>query len=322
MFKGYRIVVRQPGGPEAMEREDTEFAGPGPGELLMESEAIGLNFIDTYHRSGLYPLPLPFTIGSESAGTILAVGHGVTGFAPGDRIGCVQGGSAYATHRIVKAAQAVRLPDGISSEVAAATMLKGFTASYLVEDIPDLKAGDIALVHSAAGGVGSLLVPWLMDKGVVVVAHSGSAEKASRVAATHSLCVPLEELPQALREATGGRGADVVYDGVGAASWNTSLACLRKRGLMVSYGNASGPVAPINLIDLMKAGSISVIRPTMFDFVETPEMLATTAGRLFDRLERGVVSARIGQRFALTDAPAAHRAIEARETTGSTVLLP
>lgn len=320
MVQGYRIVVRSTGGTDVLEREDMPFPEPGPGELLIENEAIGLNFIDTYHRTGLYPLPLPFTPGSESAGKVLAIGPGVEGFETGDRVGCVQGGAAYATHRTIHAAHAVRLPEGVSTHAAAATMLKGFTASYLAEDLMALKPGDIALVHSAAGGVGSILVPWLMDKGVTVIAHVGTPEKAAGVIAAHVLSCPFDALPEALREATGGRAADVVFDGVGAAAWDASLACLRPRGLMVSFGNASGPVPPVLLTDLMKAGSIFVVRPTMGDFIATPEMLETTASRLFSRIERGIVVPRIGQRYALTDVAEAHRALEARETTGSTLL--
>jgi len=322
MIEGYRLVVRAHGGPEAIEREDFAFADPGADELLIETEAIGLNFIDVYYRSGLYPASLPIAPGSESAGRVVAVGPGVTDFAPGDRVGCVQGEGAYASHRTIKAAQAVRLPDAITSEIAAASMLKGFTTSYLAEDIVPLQPGAVALVHSAAGGVGSLLVPWLRDKGVVVVAHAGTPAKAARVDADHALSVSFEALPQALLEATGGRKADVVYDGVGRASWSASLACLRKRGLMVSYGNASGAVPPVALTDLMRAGSLMVVRPTLADYIGTPDDLARTANHLFDRIERGVVTPLIGQRFALREAADAHRALEARQTTGSTILLP
>ncbi|VWX53729.1 quinone oxidoreductase [Novosphingobium sp. 9U] len=322
MVDGYRLVIREHGGPEAITREDTRFADPGRSELLIETEAVGLNFIDVYYRTGLYQAPLPMTLGSESAGRVIAIGQGVDGFKPGDRVGCAQGEGAYATHRTIKAGQAVRLPDAISSEVAAASMLKGFTACYLAEDIIPLKAGDVALVHSAAGGVGSLLVPWLRDKGVIVVGHAGTPEKAAGIDADHALSCSFEELPTALLQATGGRKADVVFDGVGKASWSASLACLRKRGLMVSYGNASGAVPPVALTDLMRAGSVMVIRPTLADYIATPDDLAHTAQRLFDRIERGVVKPVIGQRFALSDAADAHRALEARETTGSTVLIP
>jgi len=322
MVQGYRLVVHAHGGPDAIEREDYTFPEPAAGELLIESEAVGLNFIDVYYRTGLYPAPLPLPLGSESAGRVVAIGPGVEGFAVGDRVGCVQGDGAYASHRTIKALQAVRLPTTVSAEVAAASMLKGFTACYLAEDIIPLRPGDVALVHSAAGGVGSLMVPWLRDKGVIVVAHAGTPEKAANVPADHVLSCSFEELPQALLEATDGRKADIVYDGVGKASWSASLACLRKRGLMVSFGNASGAVPPVALTDLMRAGSLMVIRPTMADFIATPHDLAHTAERLFDRIARGVVAPVIGQRFALEDAAEAHRALEARQTSGSTVLIP
>jgi NADPH:quinone reductase len=319
---GYRMLVRAHGGPEAIEREDFAFPRPGPGEVLFETEAVGLNFIDVYYRIGLYDAPLPIALGSESAGTVVAVGDGVTDIAPGDRVGCAQGHGAYASHRIVPADKVVKLPAAIGCEAAAATMLKGFTASYLVEDIGRFSGGETALVHSAAGGVGSVLVPWLRDRGVTVIAHAGSVEKVADVDALVRLSCPFDELPGAVDEATGGRGVDVVYDGVGKASWDASLASLRRRGLMVSYGNASGAVPPVLLTDLMKAGSITVVRPTLADYIATPEMLATTADRLFSRIERGVLRPRIGQRFALSEVAEAHRALEARETTGSTVLVP
>jgi NADPH2:quinone reductase len=322
MVQGYRLVVHAHGGPDAIERENYIFPEPAAGELLIETEAVGLNFIDVYYRTGLYPAPLPLPLGSESAGRVVAIGPGVEGFAVGDRVGCVQGDGAYASHRTIKASQAVRLPMAVSAEVAAASMLKGFTACYLAEDIIPLAPGDLALIHSAAGGVGSLLVPWLRDKGVIVVAHAGTPEKAASVPADHVLSCSFEELPQALLEVTDGRKADVVYDGVGKASWSASLACLRKRGLMVSFGNASGAVPPVALTDLMRAGSLMVIRPTMADFIATPQDLAQTAERLFDRIARGVVAPVIGQRFALEDAAEAHRALEARQTSGSTVLIP
>lgn len=322
MIEGYRLVVRAYGGPEVIEREHCTFADPAADELLIENDAVGLNFIDVYYRTGLYPAALPITLGSESAGRVVAVGQEAHGFAVGDRVGCAQGDGAYASHRAIKAAQAVHLPDAISAEMAAATMLKGSTACYLAEDIIALKSGDVALVHSAAGGVGSLLVPWLRDKGVVVVAHVGSQAKAAGVKADHVLNCSFEELPQALSSVLGGRKADVVYDGVGKASWQASLACLRRRGLMVSYGNASGAVPPVPLTDLMRAGSIMVIRPTLADYIATGEALVRTGDRLFDRIARGVVTPVIGQRFALDDAARAHEALESRQTTGSTILVP
>jgi NADPH2:quinone reductase len=316
------MIVRVHGGPEAIEREAFDPGEPGPGELLVANEATGLNFIDIYHRVGLYDLPLPIALGSEAAGTVVAIGAGVSDFAVGDRVGSVSAPGAYATHRLVPAARAFRIPQGISSEDAAAAMLKGFTACYLAEDMIALAPGQSALVHSAAGGVGSILVSWLRDKGVTTIAHAGTAEKAAGVDADHSLTGDFAALAGQVREITGGRGVDVVYDGVGKDSWAASLASLKRRGLMASYGNASGPVPPVALLELMRGGSLFVTRPTLADYIAKPEDLAHTAERLFDRMQRGVVNVHIGQRYALADAADAHRALEARRTTGSTVLLP
>ncbi|KXU33210.1 quinone oxidoreductase [Sphingobium sp. 22B] len=316
------MVARTHGGPEVIAREEFDPGLPGEGELLIAQDAVGLNFIDTYFRSGLYPAPLPTPIGAEGAGHVAAVGPGVTGFAVGDKVGCAVGLGAYATHRMVRADQTVRIPDAVTTQDAAAMMLKGMTACYLAEDIVTLEAGQFALVHAAAGGVGSVLVPWLRDKGVVVIAHCGSAEKAAKVDAEHSLYGGFDSLASAVREITGGRGVDVVYDGVGKDSWSASLALLKRRGLMVSYGNASGAVPPISLLELSRGGSLYVTRPTLFDYIATPEELARTAERLFDRMARGVVRTVVGQRFALADAADAHRALEARQTTGSTLLIP
>jgi NADPH2:quinone reductase len=215
----------------------------------------------------------------------------------------------------------VRLPASITSEDAAATMLKGFTACYLAEDTIALAPGQVALVHSAAGGVSSLLVPWLRDRGVCVIAHVGTAAKAANVAADHVLSGPFDDLATQVR-AIAPEGVAAVYDGVGKDSWTASLACLERRGLMVSYGNASGAVPPVSLLELMRGGSLYATRPTLADYTATPEDLARTAERLFDRMQRGVVKAAIGQRFSLSDAADAHRALEARCTTGSTVLIP
>lgn len=318
----WRMVARHFGGPEVIERESFDPGQPGDGELLIATEAVGLNFIDTYYRTGLYEAPLPVPLGSESVGRIIVIGRNVSGFQLGERVGSVSAPGAYASHRIIPAARAIRIPDAISSEAAAATMLKGFTACYLAEDTINLAAGQTALVHSAAGGVGSILVPWLKDKGVTIIAHAGSAAKLAQVDADHKLSGALSELSEQVRTLTQGRGVDVVYDGVGKDSWDASLACLARRGLMVIYGNASGAVPPVSLLQLMKGGSLYVTRPTLADYIATPEDLANTAKRLFDRMESGVVPVAIGQRFALADAADAHRALEARQTTGSTVLLP
>lgn len=322
MKQPYRMIARGFGGPEVIEREAFDPGTPGAGELLIAVEAVGLNFIDTYFRTGLYPAPLPLALGSESAGRVVAVGEGVTGFAAGDRVGCVSAPGAYASHQHIPADRAVRLPEDISAETAAATMLKGFTSCYLAEDTIALQPGQTALVHSAAGGVGSILVPWLRDKGVTVIAHAGSAEKVARVEADHRLSGPFEDLTAQVRALTKGEGVDVVYDGVGRDSWAASLASLKRRGLMASYGNASGAVPPVSLLELMRGGSLYVTRPNLADYISTPADLTHTAARLFDRLRRGVVAANIGQTFALSDAAEAHRALEGRRTMGSTVLVP
>ncbi|EQB06081.1 hypothetical protein L288_11500 [Sphingobium quisquiliarum P25] len=314
--------MRAHGGPDVMEKEEFDLPPLGPTDILIAQDAVGLNYIDTYYRSGLYPADLPLVLGSEGAGYVADMGSEVTGFAIGDKVGCASGLGAYATHRIVPASQVVRIPAEVGTDEAAALMLKGMTACYLAEDTVSLGVGQVALVHAAAGGVGSVLVPWLRDKGVVVIAHSGSAEKAATVQADHSLHGPFESLPGQVRELTGGEGVDVVYDGVGKDSWSASLDCLKRRGLMVSFGNASGAVPPVSLLDLSRRGSLYVTRPTLFDYIATREALDNVAARLFDRVSRGVVRAVIGQRFALEDAAEAHRLLEARQTTGSTVLIP
>lgn len=321
MTTGWRMVARAFGGPEVIAREAFDPGAPAAGEILIATKAAGLNFIDVYHRSGVYPADLPLALGAESVGRVLAVGEGVTGFDEGDRVGCVSGLGAYATHRRFPAGHAVRIPDGIAAEDAAATMLKGFTAGYLAEMTATLRGGETVLVHSAAGGVGAILVPWLRDKRVTVIAHVGSAAKAREVDADHVLTMPFAELAEAVRGLTGGAGAAVAFDGVGQASWDASIASLARRGLMVSYGNASGAAAPVAPLALMRAGSIYLTRPTLGDYIATPDDLATIAEALFDRMRRGVVKPRIGARYPLAQAAEAQRALEARETTGSTVLL-
>lgn len=318
----WRLVVRRHGGPEVIEREEFDPGEPGPGQILIENEVIGLNLIDTYYRKGLYEAPLPIALGSESAGKVVAVGPDVAGFAIGERIGSVNGPGAYATHRLVAADRAVMIPDEIGSEAAAATMLKGFTACYLAEEIAALRPGQTALVHSAAGGVGSILVPWLRHRGVRVIAHAGTDEKAATVNADLSLSCPFDELAEQVLGLTGGSGVDVIFDGVGRASWTASLASLKRRGLMVSYGNASGAVPPVSLLELMHAGSVFVTRPTLADYTVTTDQLRNTADRLFALMHQGVIKPLINQRFALIDAVQAHRAIESRQTMGSTILLP
>jgi NADPH2:quinone reductase len=322
MTQAWRMIARSTGGPEVIKREAFDRPSPAAGEVLIAQDAIGLNFIDTYYRSGLYAAPLPLTLGVEGAGYVAALGAGVGGLQVGDKVGAAGGLGAYSTHRIVAADRVRNFDDAIGTDAAAAMMLKGMTACALAEDVLPLESGQVALVHAAAGGVGSVLVPWLRDKGVIVIAHSGSAKKAATVTADHSLYGPFSELADQVRALTGGRGADVVYDGVGKDSWSTSLASLKRRGMMVSYGNASGPVPPVTLLELSRAGSLYVTRPTVFDYVATREELDHVTARLFERMQRGVVRPLIGQRFALSDVAEAHRQLEARQTVGSTVLVP
>lgn len=324
MANGYRMIVKEHGGPDVVSRETFKIPLPGPDELLIETEAVGLNFIDTYYRKGLYPDALPIRLGSESVGRVIEIGAQVESFSVGDRVGSTQNGGAYASHRLIPATKAIRVPETIEPEIAAAVLLKGLTACYLAEDTFPAKQGDVALVHAAAGGVGSLLVPWLTDKGVTVIAHSGSAQKAASVPAEHSLHCTFEELPGEVARITDGAMCHVAYDGVGAASWTASLASLRARGMMVSYGNASGAVPPVAMLDLMTSGggSLYATRPTLAHYIATPAMLDAAAEKLFSRIESGVLAPRIGQTFALENAAEAHRALEARATTGSTVLIP
>jgi NADPH2:quinone reductase len=322
----YAVVIERTGGPDVLAVREIEVPRPGPGEVLVRHEAVGLNFIDTYHRSGLYPPTLPSGLGSEAAGTVEAVGDDVGGFGQGDRVGYFTGPlGAYASHRTVPAERLVRIPDGISAEQAAAAMLKGCTAEYLIERCARVQEGQAVLVHAGAGGVGSILVPWLKASGVTVIAHAGSpakAEIAKELGADHSLSCPMEALADEVRARTGGAGVPVVLDGVGAASWAASLGSVGRRGLIVSYGNASGPVPPFSALDLLRAGSVFVTRPTLADYARTKEEMRASAARLFEMIGSGVVRVQIGARFPLRDAAEAHRAIESRATTGSTVLIP
>jgi NADPH2:quinone reductase len=326
MSGAWRMIVRNPGGPEALERETFDPGRPGTGEVRLAHRAVGVNYIDTYYRSGLYPLPLPASLGSEAAGVIEEVGDGVTDFAPGDRVAIyMPQPRAYATHSIVPASALIPLPEAISDEVAAAVLLKGLTAWMLAERIAKAGPGQTVLVHAAAGGVGSLLVPWLKSLGATVIAHAGSPEKAARAAALgadHALSGSFDTLASEVRALTGGRGVDSVLDGVGAASWTASLDSIAPRGLMVSYGNASGPVPPFPPLALAQRGSLFLTRPSLGSYTATREEREGGARALFDRIRSGALPVEIGQRYALADAAEAHRALEARETTGSTILIP
>ncbi|HEX8308388.1 MAG TPA: quinone oxidoreductase [Allosphingosinicella sp.] len=326
MTDPYAFILRRTGGPEVLEAEHIDIPRPGPGEVLVRNEAVGLNFIDTYHRSGLYKLPLPSGLGGEGAGVVEAVGEGVTGFREGNRVGYFNGPlGSYATHRTIPSDRLVKLPDSIGGEEAAAAMLKGCTAEYLIERCARVEAGQTVLVHAAAGGMGSILVQWLKAVGATVIAHAGDSRKAAlatELGADHALCCPMETLAAEVRALTGGQGVPVVLDGVGEASWKASLASVARRGLFVTFGNASGPVPPFSALDLLGAGSIFVTRPTLADYCRSAEETAASAERLFEMIGKGSVAVRIGATFPLLKAADAHRAIESRATTGSTVLIP
>lgn len=318
--------IERTGGPEVIQWIDVDLPPPGPGEVRMRNTAVGLNFIDTYHRSGLYPVELPSGLGSEAAGVIEAVGEGVTGFVPGDRVATFGPGlGAYATERNVRAATLFALPDDISDETAAAALLKGGTAEFLIERCARVQQGWTVLVHAAAGGVGQIAVRWLKAIGAEVIATVGHRDKvalAEEAGADHVLLSREDDIAAKVRQITDGTGVDVVLDGVGKASWAASLASTKRRGLIVSFGNASGPVEGVALGALARAGSLFVTRPTMFDYYVTPEEREAGSARLFAMLRSGAVRADVRQRFALEDAADAHRALEAGTTTGSTILVP
>lgn len=322
----YVLTFAQTGGPEVIDARPIALPKPGPGQALVRNEAVGLNYIDTYHRSGVYTVPLPSGLGNEGAGVVEAVGAEVTEVREGHRVGYFTGPlGAYTTHRLVDADRLVKLPDAISFEDAAAVMLKGATAEYLIERCARVQPGETVLVHAAAGGVGSILVPWLKAIDAIVIAHAGDSRKAAlakELGADHALCCSMDGLAAEVRGLTDGKGVPIVLDGVGAASWPASLGSVARRGLIVTYGNASGPVPPFSALDLLAAGSIFVTRPTLGDYCTSADEIRASAARVFELVERGIVKVRIGARFPLLKAAEAHRALESRATTGSTILIP
>lgn len=320
------IRVRAHGGPEVLEAESVRLPPPGPGEVLVRHTAIGVNFIDTYHRSGLYPLALPSGLGMEAAGVVEAVGDGVDEVRVGQRVAHAAGPpGSYATHRLVRAAVLVPLPDAVPDELAAAALLKGMTAEFLIRRVVAVEPGSTVLWHAAAGGVGLIACQWLAHLGVTVIGTVGSDDKAALARAhgcTHPVVYTRESFEERVRELTGGQGVSVVYDSVGRATFDGSLRCLRRRGMLVGFGNASGKPEPFDVARLAQGGSLYLTRPTLFDYVATrPELLAS-AQAVFDVLGRGVVQAPVRQRWPLREAAEAHRALEARATVGSTILVP
>ncbi|MDF1586486.1 quinone oxidoreductase family protein [Marinimicrococcus flavescens] len=322
-----RIVIHEHGGPDVLKVEDHDPGRPGPGEALVRHSAVGLNFIDTYFRTGLYPPAggLPFTPGNEAAGVVEAVGEGVTEVKAGQRVAYATSLGAYAAERVMPAKALLPLPDAIADEQAAAMMLKGMTAQYLLRQTYRVKEGDTILIHAAAGGVGLIATQWAKHLGATVIGTAGSKEKAE-IARAHGadyvILYKEEDFAERVKEITNGKKLPVVYDGVGKATFMGSLDCLRPRGLMVSYGNASGAVDAFNLGILAQKGSLFVTRPTLFGYTSTREELVACASDLFDVVAKGAVKIEINQRFKLAEAADAHRAIESRATTGSTVLLP
>ena len=320
------IRAHKTGGPEVLQFEDVTLPQPGPGEILIRNRAIGLNFIDTYFRSGLYPAPqLPFTLGNESAGDVLAVGPNVTEFKPGDRVAVVAGLGAYAEERIVPAASVVALPEGISYEAAASMLLKGLTAEYLLHRTYKVKPGDTILVHAAAGATGLILCQWGKALGATVIGTVGSKEKAELAkahGADHVINYREEDFAARVKEITGGALCDVVYDGVGKDTFMKSLDTLKPFGLLASFGNASGAVEAFNLGILAAKGSLYVTRPTLNTHTAKRETMIAMAKNLFDTVVSGKVKVPVNATFPLKDAADAHRLLESRGTTGSTVLIP
>jgi NADPH2:quinone reductase len=319
------IVIHETGGPDVMKLVSIEHGEPGPGEALVRHRAIGVNFIDTYQRSGLYSLPLPAVLGNEAAGVVEAVGPGAT-VSVGARVAYASAGNgAYADARLVSSERLVALPDDVSDETAAAALLKGMTVEYLVQRVRPVRAGETVLLHAAAGGVGLIACQWLRSLGVRVIGAVGSDEKAAVArehGAEHTIVTTRENVAARVRELTNGNGVPVVYDSVGKATLTASLDSLAPRGMLVSFGNASGKPDPIDLLTLSSKGSLYVTRPVLAHYTATRDELVASAGALFEKLRSGAVRIRVDRRYPLEKVADAHRALEGRATTGSVVLIP
>ena len=318
--------IQRTGGPEVIQWTDVQLAAPGPNEVSMRNLSVGLNFIDTYHRSGLYPMATPTGLGMEASGVIEAVGEGVSEWRVGDRVATFGPAiGAYCTARNIPANGLFLVPDDITDEVAAAGLLKGCTTEFLVERCAKVQPQWDVHVHAAAGGVGLLLVQWLKHVGARVIGTVSTDEKAAlarAAGADHVILYGKEDVARQVRELTDGKGVEVSFDGVGLETWETSLNATARRGLIVSYGNASGPVTGNNLALLAQKGSLYVSRPTLFDYYHNPAERAAGAEYVFDMFRQGVIQMTIGQRYALEDAAQAHRDLEGRKTIGSSVLIP
>jgi NADPH2:quinone reductase len=320
------IVFDQIGGPEVLRLKDATLAAPKAGEVRLRHTAIGVNYIDTYHRSGLYPVPLPSGIGLEAAGVVEVVGQGVKGLKPGDRVAYGTGPiGAYAQARNIAADKVVKIPKAISDEAAAGMMLKGMTVRYLLRATYRVKRGETVLFHAAAGGVGLIFGQWAKALGAKVIGTVGSDDKIEIARAhgfAHVINNRTEDVVKRVKELTDGAGVPVVYDGVGQATFMTSLDCLKPRGMLVSFGNASGPVRGVDLGILATKGSLYVTRPTLMTYTATPEDLRETAADLIEIVKSGKVKIPVNQRYALADAAKAQQDLEARKTTGTTILMP
>jgi len=319
------VRFHKTGGPEVLQLEEVQVGEPGQGQARIRHTAIGVNFIDTYQRSGLYPMQLPQTAGNEGAGVVEAVGPGVTLVKPGDRVAYTGQVGSYSGQRLLQADRLVKIPEGISDEQAASMMLKGMTVQYLIHRTYPVKAGDTVLWHAAAGGVGLIACQWLKALGATVIGTVGSDEKAKLAkahGADHVINYSTENFVERVKAITGGKGVPVVYDSVGKSTWEGSLDCLRPLGMWVSFGNASGPVPPLNTGILAQKGSLFLTRPTLMTYTASRADLETTSRALFDIVKSGKVKIEITARYKLADAAQCHRDLEGRKTTGSVILLP
>lgn len=321
------IRIRATGGPEVLVMEDADPGRPRAGEALVRHTAIGLNFIDVYFRTGLYPAPngLPFTPGAEAAGVVTAIGEGVTAVKPGDRVAYVGPPGSYAEERVFAAERLVRIPDAVDDRTAAAIMLKGMTAEYLLRRTFPVKRGDVILFHAAAGGVGLMAGQWAKHLGATVIGTAGGADKAALAQAhgyDHVIDYRSQDFVAEVRRITGGKGCDVVYDSVGKDTFPGSLDCLKPRGMWVSFGQSSGPIPPFNMAVLSQKGSLFATRPSLFAYIATRSELLESAEALFDVVGRGIVKIAVNQTYPLADAARAHADLESRRTTGASVLLP
>jgi len=322
----YAIRIHQHGGPEVMKWEPVDVGAPAAGQIKLKQHAVGLNYIDTYHRSGLYNLgSLPVVIGSEGAGEVVAVGAGVTDIKVGDRVAYASQPGAYAEERLIAADRVVKLPDGIDYRTAGSMMLKGMTVRYLLRQTYKVGPDTVMLLHAAAGGVGLIACQWARHLGATIIGTVGSEEKATLAKAhgcTHVINYRAENFVARVKEITGGKGCDVVYDSVGKDTFPASLDCLKPFGLWVSFGNSSGPVQAFDVITLAQKGSLFATRPTLVTYTAKREDLLANANDLFEMVGKGIVKIQVNQTYALKDAAQAHRDLEARKTTGATVLLP